>query len=855
MSAAEPDTLPSRRRERLLLAISVALLIAIILPPLINLGRYQRRIVNSLSRSLGREVTIGTLSVRVLPMPALVMTDVVVHEGPGFGAEPALRAPSVTAQLRLTSLWRGRLEVSRVELSEASLNLVRDRAGRWNVGAILLQASHVANAPTGERRAGPAPRFPYIEITDSRLNVKQGVEKLPYSLLNANLSMWLAEPDIWQIRLEGQPVRTDIELGLADTGVLRVEGKLHRATALGQMPLALHGEWSNAPLGQASRLLLGSDRGWRGDLDATSDVSGDLDHLSIKTHFAVANLHRQEFTPPEPFAIDATCLATYSRAAPVLSDLSCRWPVGDGQLLLAGNLALGGRSSPYEQLAGQDSALTLTVQRLPVSFLLAAAGLAHSDFAPAFHLEGSLDGLLFYKAQAGDAPQYGGELDASGLKLAAAGLETPLEIAGARLSAATPAPSGVSTLVFTAEPLDLGGPAPVGIDAQLTTQGFQLHAAGSASLARLEELGRATHVQPPALAWLAPQGTAEFDLTRSAGWQQPGPASTPIPPGSARTLSPATYPVPAVTEGWLRLHNAKYAPRFLAEAVTVPTAEASLLPGRIAWSIPSVVFHGLPLQLSATYPLDCLGHPECVTHFRATCAALDGGALVAALLGEDQHLLNQLLRRLDRTPAPWPAMEGTVHAETVSLGRLSLRNLDASLSIADGRADIRRLDAQALSGTLHAEGEITVEDNVPHYRLSITLARASASAVGGLFHENWGGGAITLSSDLQLAGVGAAQLAASATGPFHGEWLRGNLGTATPLARFASWTAEGHIENRTFTLTQGQLAPNAASRLLPVTGSIGFDRTLSLQLGVTGGVGAQSDTPITVTGTLSHPER
>jgi hypothetical protein len=832
----------------------VVLLFAIILPPLINLSRYQRRIVNSLSRSLGREVTIGTLSVRLLPMPALVMTDVVVHEGPGFGAEPALRAPSVTAQLRLTSLWRGRLEVSHVELSDASLNLVRDRSGRWNVGAILLQASHVANAPTGERRAGPAPRFPYIEITDSRLNVKQGAEKLPYSLLNANVSMWLAEPDIWQIRLEGQPVRTDIELGLADTGVLRVEGKLHRATALGQMPLALHGEWTNAPLGQAGRLLLGSDPGWRGDLDATADVAGDLDRLTIKTHFAVANLHRQEFTPPEPFAIDATCLATYSRAAPVLSDLSCRWPVRDGQMLLAGSLALGVRSSQSEQLARQDSTLTLTVQRLPVGFLLAAAGLAHSDFAPAFHLDGSLDGLLFYKAQAGDAPLYSGELDASGLKLSAAGLETPLEIAGARLSAATPAPSGVSTLVLSADPVDLGGPAPVRIDAQLTTQGFHLHAAGSASLARLEELGHATHVQPPALAWLAPQGTAEFDVTRSAGWQQPGPASTPIPP-NGHALSPVTYPGAPVTEGWLRLHNAKYAPRFLAEAVTVPTAEASLLPGRIAWSIPSVVFHGLPLQLSATYPLDCLGQADCVTHFRAICATLDGGALVAALMGEDQHLLDQLLKRLDSSPKPWPAMEGTVHAETLTLGRLSLRNLDASLSIADRRADIRSLDAQALGGTLHAEGSITAEDNVPRYRLSTTLARASASAAGNLFHENWGGGVITLSSDLELAGVGTAQLTASATGPFHGEWLRGNLGTATPLARFASWTAEGHIENRTFTLSQGQLAFNAASRLLPVTGSIGFDRTLSLQLGVTGGGGAQSDPPITVTGTLPRPER
>jgi hypothetical protein len=812
----------ARWNERALLAIAILLLIVTVLPPMINLGRYRQRVSASLSRSLGREVTMGSLNLRLLPVPALVLTGVVVHESPAFGAEPALRAPSVTAEVRFGPLWRGRLEISRVELSDASLNLVRNEQGRWNVGAILLQASHVPNAPTAQRQAGPAPRFPYIEITDSRVNVKQGIEKLPYSLLNANLSMWLAEPELWQLRLDGQPVRTDIELGLSDTGILRVEGSLHRATALGNMPIALHGDWTNAPLGQAGRLLFGKDQGWRGDLHATADVAGDLDNLAIKSHVLIANLHREEFSPPEPFEVDATCRAAYSRAAQMLSDLHCRWPVGAGQLLLAGSLSSGGAVNPplapdqQDQQPGLQSTLALTVQQLPASFLLAAAGLVRSDFAPAFHLEGTLSGMLFYTKHEGDAPLYAGMLEATQLRLAAPGLATPLELAQARLAATTPAPSGVSTLELTTAPLDLDGPTPAEINAQLTAQGYLLHATGSASIARLEDLGRHTHLLPPALTWLAPEGMAQFDVTRSGGWQ-PGSAAGQTPAAgqaspevtASRGRDVALNPIPqaATTDGWLHLQNASYRPRFLHEPVQLPSAEATFLPGEIAWKAPAAVYHGIPVQLAATYPVDCAARPSCPTQFRASVGALDAGELT-----------------------------------------------------------IRSLDAQALGGALHGEGTVTLVNGAPSYELSTTLTRASAAAAGALFHENWGAGSVTVSSEVQLAGTSPEQLAASATGRFDAEWLRGGLGAQTPLAHFALWTADGRIANGALTLTRSQLAATPNGHTLPVSGSIGFDRKLTLAVGEPGVAGtaqnsaepdqnspAQNSPAILIGGALAHP--
>ena len=257
---------PSPRRWILLAAVVLAV-VAFVLPPLVNINRYQHRIADSISRSIGRQVHISSVKLRLLPLPGFEFSDFSVEEDPQFGAEPILHSGSVVAYLRLLSLWRGRLEVSRIHFDDASLNLVREPNGGWNLASILVQAAHIPNAPTGQRHAGSAPRFPYIEAENARINFKQGNEKKPLSFLNSDLSISLAPGDEWELHFRAQPVRTDLDLDLADTGVLRIDGTLHRAALLGEMPLKLKVEWSGVPLGQLSRLTLGRDIGWRGGLD------------------------------------------------------------------------------------------------------------------------------------------------------------------------------------------------------------------------------------------------------------------------------------------------------------------------------------------------------------------------------------------------------------------------------------------------------------------------------------------------------------------------------------------------------------------------------------------------------------
>src|SRR5579875_3714741 len=139
---------PARnRRRRILIALLVVILLVILLP-LISLGRYHSTIAASLSRSLGHNVNIGSINLTLFPFPGLEIHNLTVDEDPAFGSEPLLIAPTVTVYPRLSTLWTLRFEIGRIDLDQASVNLVRDSSGSWNFSSLLLQASRARAAPT-----------------------------------------------------------------------------------------------------------------------------------------------------------------------------------------------------------------------------------------------------------------------------------------------------------------------------------------------------------------------------------------------------------------------------------------------------------------------------------------------------------------------------------------------------------------------------------------------------------------------------------------------------------------------------------------------------------------------------------
>ncbi|HZD49392.1 MAG TPA: AsmA family protein, partial [Silvibacterium sp.] len=489
----------------ILLLLVLLLVVAFVVVPWININRYHRTIADSLSSSLGRPVHLGSVQLEMLPHTGLAVTDFVVEENPGFGAEPILRAPSVLVTLRLSSLWGGHLEASRIDLDNASVNIVRDARGQWNFNSLLIQAAR-SPGPTPQRHAA-AHRLPYIEFRSARINFKTGAEKRAFSFLNSDVSIWLDEPDQWRLRFEGQPARTDLDLDLADTGIVRLDGSLNRAAALDQIPLKIHAEWSKAPLGQVSRLLLGQDSGWRGLLNAEADLAGDLRNLQVSARLRIDDAHRQEFTPLKQLNVDARCRAVYHRApqspAPrFIDDLTCLWPIGDGHLLLTGSIRTPLQPQPN---------LTLEINHTPAEFALNLLGLLRRGVTASLSADGMINGHFTYTGSAFAKKRsslLSGQATVDSLALTFPGLDKPLNFSALRFTTPDlfppsqgkagapkrnrPVPAPEMQILLAPAPLSLGAPEPVQLSGQFTAAGFQLRTAGLANLGRLVALGRSS---------------------------------------------------------------------------------------------------------------------------------------------------------------------------------------------------------------------------------------------------------------------------------------------------------------------------------------------------------------------------
>ena len=808
----------SQAKYWLLFTALLLLAAALMLPPLINMNRYQRRIAEAISNSLGRPVYLSSVTLRLLPRPGLELSDFLVEEDPAFGAEPTLRAPSVDASIRLTSLWRGRLEIGRISFDQPSLNLVRNNDGRWNISTMLLQAAHIPNAPTAQRRAGGSPRFPYIEANAARVNFKIGNEKKPFSLLNADFAMWLANRDEWRLRLEAQPVRTDLDLGLSDTGLLKVEGSLHRAAAIASMPIDLETEWSNAPLGQIARLLLGKDTGWRGNMDINGTIKGDVFNPQFKTRIQIAAMHRQEFSPLEPFNVDATCQGNYRHDSRSLENLTCLWPIDRGHLLLTGSVVDTEHPKP---------SFNLQIQNLPASFGLSSLRLFRNGFASSTQVSGVIGGSLAYTKSRSETLT--GDVTATGVTIRAPGMDAPVTFPALHLTSTAAPPAGRPAKTRSTSPgtpaslhlatagIPFGEDVPLTVSGDFTRQNFSLRFTGDAALKRLRPITASIGLLHNAASALAPQGSAILDLTIQGQWT---PGSTLGNPASGATT----------TEGSLRLKNAKYQATFLPEPVEIVSAQAALSSTRIIWNPVSIVFHKILATLSLTAPIPCSA-PACVREFSLSTPQLDAAALQSAVMGagERGEFLQQILARLDRNKIQWPALNGTVRAATFTLGPLALHDASCEIRIEGRQIQFKSIEAHSLNGILQANGTMDATASTPRYSFDAQLLHASAAGLATLWHEPPPTGTVSAATHLELSGYSTEDLAKSAQGTFHWDWTQGTT-TLVPaaLTHFDHWSADGSIKNRQLTFDQSQLVRGSVRQT--VAGTISFDREPNLTI-------------------------
>ncbi len=824
------------RSRRGAILVCAALLLALFLfRP--GAGRLKNRIANTIGGTLQRQVEIGSVHLHLLPSPGFDLENFVVHDDPSFGAEPVLRAEEVTADLRLTALFRARLEISRLNLTEPSLNLVRDDQGHWNIESILEYTAQTSVAPTGRGAPLTRPQFPYIEADRGRINFKVGSEKKPFALSDADFAFWQDSDSTWGMRLKAAPIRTD--LNLSDTGILRASGTWQRAGRLRETPVQFTVQWEGAQLGQVTKLFSGADRGWRGTVRTVVHVSGQPSDLQIAGDASFDDFRRYDLAGGDPLRLATHCDGRYSSVNREFHEIACLSPVGSGKVAVQGSVRRLTSPGEYD--------LEISAVQVPLSALVLAAHRAKRDLPPDLQAEGALN---FSAHLWRDGTPEGGLLIAGSgstrdFKLESASTKSSLML-------------GIIPLVFTSQEANEGGrqnmkrklrvdetsavPQPrvvlgpfhtaampaLPVRGVVTATGYSFTADGDAEVKRLLLAARTLGI--PASPPVA-DGVAKLDLAMAGEWK-----------GFA----------PPQTTGTAQLKNSHIELRTLNGPLEVAAATIQLQPEKILVPSLTASLAGSRWKGSLSLPRGCAHWSECLISFDLQADEIEPQRLHAFT---DPSRPSPWYRVLSPSPSMRPQFLDQLRASgTIKAGRLVLPNFIASHVTANVRVDSGRLHLSKLTGEVFGGKHVGSWDvdftaQPPHYDGNGAFKQVELSQLALAMHDPWLTGTGNGEYRVEARGRSLAELLGTASGSLKFDMHAGDLAhvvvedTSLKVRRFAGMLT---LRNGKFELQHGVLDSTTGS--YSVSGTALWSRELDFTLQ---GEGVPNRT---VTGTLASPK-
>lgn len=790
------------RSSRLMFAVLGVIVLGLTLPPLVSVRHFRDRITGSISQALNRQVSVEKVHLRLLPQPGFDLEKFIVYDQPSFSAEPMLRADEVTAILRLSSLWRGRLEIATLSLKQPSLNLVRDDRGLWNIEALLQRASSIPTAPTANMRPEAKVRFPYIEADTGRINFKFGPEKKVYALTDADFALWLSSENEWSMRLEARPVRTDINI--ADSGTLKLDGTFKRAANLGATPLHFNLHLERAQLGQVTRLIYGRDRGWRGAIKLDAAFVGTPANLAITADTSIQDFRRYDIFSGQALRLVTRCSARYSAATQVFSQIACSAPSGGGLITARGT------ASGFPRVRRYDVAFEAA--RLPMQSLIAMARHAKQGLPDDLLATGTVNATFSVRKPADDAPAaWSGSGETSDFSLRSNALGEELALGSIPFSVAQseilvskhsrkPIPKlepGSQEFLVRLGPFDvpLGATTSANATGWIARSGYDLNIAGDARISRLLQVAHSLGVRAPQLAV---EGTARFDLDLAGKWSG---------------FAPAT----ATGRAQLRAVTARM--KGVGAPLQVASATVVLSPDELKIQSLSAFFPDIGPHLTGSLVL-------------ARQCDLLSGCPVRFDLHADELISDDLDQLLNprRQKRPWYQLltgsDASVFVRVLAEGHLSadrfvVRSLDASHVSADvqidhGKLRLSDLRADVLGGHHTGEWHVDFTAKPPLYSGRGALDKFSLGQLSDAMHDAWATGTASLTYSGTMSGWTAGEMFSSSAADFHFDWRQGTLrhlaleGSAPPL-NVLRFTGEFDLLNRLFTISAAKLQTPAGT--------------------------------------------
>src|SRR5262245_47507797 len=102
----------------------------------VDVNQYRPEIQNQLEKALGRKVTLGTMSLGLLP-PAIRIEQVAIDEDPAFPSDkPFLAAKEISVRVGLIPLLSKQVSVDTLRIIDPAVELIRSAEGKWNYSSL-----------------------------------------------------------------------------------------------------------------------------------------------------------------------------------------------------------------------------------------------------------------------------------------------------------------------------------------------------------------------------------------------------------------------------------------------------------------------------------------------------------------------------------------------------------------------------------------------------------------------------------------------------------------------------------------------------------------------------------------------
>ncbi len=805
------------RRVVIVAGLLVLLALFLIRP---GADRLRGKVSQSISQALGRRIEIGFVHLRFLPRPGFEFDNLVIYDDPSFGAEPLLRAPDVTAWLRVLPLFRGRIEIATLNLDQASLNLTRDAQGKWNLEDLLERTARISTAPTAAEKLESRPAFPYIEATQARINFKIGTEKTHFAFTDARFGLWQESENSWGMRLKALPIRTDANL--TDTGVINVNGMWQRSPALHQTPVQISFEWKQAQIGQVSQLFYGDDKGWRGNVVLSGAVVGTPERLRLSADASIEDFRRYDVLGGGNLQLLAHCAAEYSSPQKMLSNVDCSAPAGDGSLELKGSAS----SLPF---SSYDFVFVTT--KVPVQAALSLVRHSRPGIPDDVSASGTLNGTVRLRRSDMISPlQLQGEGEAQGLRISSPSASSEIALGEVPFSLDSGDAEAKSRRVHTTKagasvgsstnrshleigPVDvvLGRPAPLHARASFTLAGYQAAVHGDAGLKQLLQSARLLGIPAPAFA---ADGSATVDLTIAGAWADPRPTVL----GTAQLRS-----VRAQVRGLNGPLDIAGANLILdSNSVRVQNINASA--GQATW------------RGSLQVARPCVSPEACTVQFALRTADLNAMDLNDLLnpSAKKQSWYKFLASGDSQVPYLLQASAtGKIAVDKLVLGRSGCTQLTADIDLHDGKLTLANLKGQAFGGKTTGEWKADFSARPPAYSGSGSFDGASLAAVAGLMHNAWIDGSGAAKYQFETSGWRLQDLLSSAnlTSNFvvhDGSFPRISLTGQSGVLRASNFSGKILLQQRQFYFPEAKL--ESSGGVYKVSGTVSLAGSMNLRM-------------------------